>query len=43
MIVFFNTNPVASIWAGKNINIKMLVNLLIEKKIVHLHPNFDRK
>ncbi len=26
----------------KNINIKMLVNLLIQKKIVHLHPNFDR-
>jgi len=27
----------------KNINIKMFVNLLIEKKIVHLHPNFERK
>jgi hypothetical protein len=27
----------------KNINTKLLVNLLIEKKIVHLHPNFERK
>ncbi len=43
MIVFFNAYLLSSIWVGKNINIKMLVNLLIEKKIVHLHPNFDRK
>jgi len=27
----------------KNINIKLFVNLLIEKKIVHLHPNFESK